>query len=365
MPHAPSRLELVAIDAYGTRGRDLNKSAFLKLLEASRRLLRGAPPRPFQGRPAARVGKKELSDILAHGEPRAAAVVLAAVEEFARQLAGVIARLLRRAAWRGTQRIILGGGMRAGRVGELIAARAVLLLHAARHEVQLVPIHHDPDEAGVVGAVHLVPRRVLRGHDGLLAVDLGGTNLRVGVVEVRRRRGLPDGRVARLDIWRHASSPANLGRDQLVHRLCRMLRGSIRWAKRHDFDLAPVVGVACPGVIAPDGRIERGGHNLPGNWTSPRFNLPRCIVEAIPTIRGAAPTVVMHNDAVVQGLSELPFTRDVARWAVLTIGTGLGNARYSNRRRRARPADPRPGGVRRARRRRRRRGRRSRARRAP
>jgi predicted NBD/HSP70 family sugar kinase len=40
--------------------------------------------------------------------------------------------------------------------------------------------------------------------------------------------------------------------------------------------------------------------------------------------------VVLHNDAVVQGLSEASFQRDVARWAVLTIGTGLGNARFTN-----------------------------------
>jgi hypothetical protein len=40
----------------------------------------------------------------------------------------------------------------------------------------------------------------------------------------------------------------------------------------------------------------------------------------------------MHNDAVVQGLSELPRLSDRRRWAVLTIGTGLGNARFSMRR---------------------------------
>ena len=34
----------------------------------------------------------------------------------------------------------------------------------------------------------------------------------------------------------------------------------------------------------------------------------------------------MHNDAVVQGLSEAPFMRDVETWAAFTIGTGLGNA---------------------------------------
>jgi hypothetical protein len=39
----------------------------------------------------------------------------------------------------------------------------------------------------------------------------------------------------------------------------------------------------------------------------------------------------MHNDAVVQGLSEVPFMQDVQHWAVLTIGTGLGNARFTNR----------------------------------
>jgi hypothetical protein len=40
----------------------------------------------------------------------------------------------------------------------------------------------------------------------------------------------------------------------------------------------------------------------------------------------------MHNDGVVQGLSEVPFMQDVDRWGVLTIGTGLGNARFTNRR---------------------------------
>jgi hypothetical protein len=41
--------------------------------------------------------------------------------------------------------------------------------------------------------------------------------------------------------------------------------------------------------------------------------------------------VVIHNDAVVQGLSELPYVRDRLHWGALTIGTGLGNARYTNR----------------------------------
>ena len=85
-----------------------------------------------------------------------------------------------------------------------------------------------------------------------------------------------------------------------------------------------------------DGTIERGGQNLPGNWESSRFNLAERIVAAIPRIGSHDTMVVMHNDAVVQGLSEVPNMGGVERWGVLTIGTGLGNARFTNRK----AADP-------------------------
>ena len=55
------------------------------------------------------------------------------------------------------------------------------------------------------------------------------------------------------------------------------------------------------------------------------------ITEAIPAIGEHDTAVLMHNDGVAQGLSEVPFMQDVERWGVLTIGTGLGNARYTNR----------------------------------
>jgi hypothetical protein len=95
--------------------------------------------------------------------------------------------------------------------------------------------------------------------------------------------------------------------------------------------LAPFIGVACPGVINEDGSIEKGAQNLPGNWESSKFNLPASLVEAIPRIGDHDTAVLMHNDGVVQGLSEVPFMQDVERWGVLTIGTGLGNARFTNR----------------------------------
>lgn len=39
----------------------------------------------------------------------------------------------------------------------------------------------------------------------------------------------------------------------------------------------------------------------------------------------------MHNDAVVQGLSEASCMQDVEHWGGMTIGTGPGNACFANR----------------------------------
>ncbi len=84
-------------------------------------------------------------------------------------------------------------------------------------------------------------------------------------------------------------------------------------------------------MIEEDGSIDRGSQNLPGNWESSKFNLPLSLHEMIPMIDEQETSIVLHNDAVVQGLSELPFMQDVQHWGVLTIGTGLGNARFTNR----------------------------------
>ena len=65
---------------------------------------------------------------------------------------------------------------------------------------------------------------------------------------------------------------------------------------------------------------------------SSRFNLSDCLRAAIPRIAGHETIVLLHNDAVVQGLSEVPYMQEFERWGVLTIGTGLGNARFTNRR---------------------------------
>ena len=97
------------------------------------------------------------------------------------------------------------------------------------------------------------------------------------------------------------------------------------------FKLAPFIGISCPGVINADGSIEKGAQNLPGNWESSKFHLPRSLLEGIPSIGAHDTAILMHNDGVTQGLSEVPFMQEFERWGVLTIGTGLGNASFTNR----------------------------------
>jgi hypothetical protein len=86
-----------------------------------------------------------------------------------------------------------------------------------------------------------------------------------------------------------------------------------------------------PGFITRDGTIEKGAQNLPGDWEEPDFSLSGELAQQPPLINGHEPLFVIHNDAVVQGLSEAANMKDVAHWGVFTIGTGLGNARFTNR----------------------------------
>jgi predicted NBD/HSP70 family sugar kinase len=198
-------------------------------------------------------------------------------------------------------------------------------------DVELKPIRHEPDHAGLIGCVQLVPSWVLAGHDSIVAVDIGGSNIRAGIVSLRaKKKGAhSDASVGRFELWRHTEDKPK--REDAVARLVEMLEGLIKGAAKDGHELAPFIGMGCPGVIRPDGTIERGAQNLPGDWETKSFNLPNLIREAIPRIGDHDTVVVMHNDAVVQGLSEVPFMQDVQHWGVFTIGTGLGNACYTNR----------------------------------
>jgi predicted NBD/HSP70 family sugar kinase len=226
---------------------------------------------------------------------------------------------------------VVGGGFRDSQLGELAIARTEIILKAEDFKIEMLPIRHHADDAGLIGALQLAPSWIFEGHDSILAVDIGGTNIRCGVIETRSRKSPDLSKVSvwKSKLWRHADDEPS--REEAVKRLVKMLKDLIAKADKEEFKLAPFIGIACPGVIKSDGSIEKGAQNLPGNWQSSKFNLPASLVEAIPQIGENDTAIVMHNDGVVQGLSEVPFMRDVKRWGVLTIGTGLGNARFTNR----------------------------------
>jgi predicted NBD/HSP70 family sugar kinase len=336
--HGAPDLPEVTVDSYNVELKDgaafvgdrASKRAFNEILEEWRERLRRIDSDPLGGVPTRELSKKKLDKVLTEGDPEAAGLIQGAIEEFAQELAAAIRRFLRLKAWRGIERLVIGGGFSGRRIGELAIGRAAVLLKADGTEFDLVPVRHHPDEAGLIGAVHLAPSWIFSGHDGILAVDIGGSNFRAGVVEFNaKKRDLAKARVWRSELWQHAEDKPK--REEAVERLVAMLKSLITRAAKEKLALAPFVGIGCPGVMRADGTIESGGQNLPGNWESTRFNLPRLFREAIPEIGEAKTAVVMHNDAVVQGLSELPFMKDVKRWGVLTIGTGLGNACFTNR----------------------------------
>ena len=337
--HGAGRLPSVDVDSFnielkddeGFLGDRASKGAFRKILDGLRKPLKKAGEDPLGKKPATELAKSELDEALAGEDIMAAALVHGAIEEFAQELAYVTGRFLKSKAWADTERIVVGGGFRQSRVGEIAIARTDILLKAEGFKVDLVPIRFDPDDAGLIGCLHLAPSWIFEAYDSILAVDIGGTNIRCGVVETRWKKApdLSKADVHTSELWRHADDEPT--REGAVKRLVKMLKDLITAADKDGLKLAPFIGISCPGVIKEDGSIEKGAQNLPGNWESSKFNLPASLVEAIPQIGDHDTAILMHNDGVAQGLSEIPFMQDVTHWGVLTIGTGLGNARFTNR----------------------------------
>jgi hypothetical protein len=337
--HGSARLPAVHVESYNVALRDdegflgdrASKGAFRDFLEEWRKPLREAGHDPFGEESSTAVSKKRLDEVLVGGDSEAAAVVQSAIESFAQELTYVTQRFLKLKEWKEAERLVIGGGFAGSRVGELAIGRTSVLLKTEKIKTEMVTIRNDPDEAGLIGAVHLAPSWMFKAHDAILAVDIGGTNIRAGVVELNLKRApdLSKAKVWKFELWRHGDEKLN--RSDAVDGLIEMLQRLIKRADKEGFQLAPFIGIGCPGTIDADGTIERGAQNLPGNWESSRFNLAASIVEAIPRIGEFDTAIVMHNDAVVQGLSELPHMQDVDRWGVFTIGTGLGNALFTNR----------------------------------
>jgi predicted NBD/HSP70 family sugar kinase len=340
--HGGSELVHVTVDAYnaelrtadGFVGDRASKRAFQSILDEWRERLADMGVDPLGDAPSDDLSKRQLDKILKEGDPEAAGVIHSAIEEFAQEFVAVIRRFLRLKEWQDTECIVVGGGLRQSRIGELAIGRAAVELKGRGIDIELRLIRYPSDHAGLVGSVHLVPSWMLAGHDSIIAADIGGTNIRAGIVHLNldEAADLSAASVGEVELWRHSDDAPK--RDEAVERLIGFFKGLIKRANKDGHQLAPFIAIGCPGVIRPDGTIEKGGQNLPGNWEAKSFNLVQEVCEAIPKIGDHETVVLMHNDAVVQGLSELPWMRDVTSWGVMTIGTGLGNAHFTNKERR-------------------------------
>src|SRR5205085_10379163 len=189
-PHGAKVLPSVEVDSYnlelkddeGFLGDRASRRAFHAILENWRKPLRKLDADPFGDTPSDDLSRSKLDQLLKEGKDlEAIAVVQSAIEEYAQELALVVRRFLKAKAWDGTERIAMGGGFRESHIGEQAIARADLILKADGIKVGLVPIQNDPDEAALIGSLHLAPAWIFKGHDSILAVHSGGTNIPAGV----------------------------------------------------------------------------------------------------------------------------------------------------------------------------------------
>jgi len=163
--HGASRLPSVDVDSFnlelkdedGFLGDRASKGAFRAIFDKWRKPLRKSGEDPFGDEPSEKISKKALDAILVGEDVEASAVLHSAIEEFAQELAYVTRRFLKTKAWAKTERIVVGGGFRESRFGELAIARTEIILKEDDFKVDLVPIRFHPDDAGLIGTMHLAP----------------------------------------------------------------------------------------------------------------------------------------------------------------------------------------------------------------
>lgn len=329
-----AELHGVNIDSYNLEirkgddwlGDQASRTAFWKICDDVRKQARLIGFDPFD-KPTTDISKKEFDRLFASKDLRKVTFANTVIDLFARQLVEVIQRFVAVKKWEGTELIVFGGGLMSSQAGEMAIQRAAFMLAADDLKIELRRTMTDPDIAGLIGGAQLFPAWMLKGFDGMLAVDIGGTNIRTAILKIKNGSKLPEVKLYKKIAWKQDKSSRS--REAAIKKMVKALSQLIKLAKESDLKLAPLVGIACPGIIEKDGSIRRGDQNLPGNWQSERFNLPEAITDKIPAIDDHDLQVVVHNDGVVQGLSEKPTIGDVKHWAVLTIGTGLGNAKFS------------------------------------
>ncbi len=238
--HGASRLPAVNVESYNVELKDedgfvgdrASKGAFRQFIEGWRKPLRDLGQDPFGEEQSETLTKKHLDTLLVSGDREAAGIVQGAIESFAQELALVTRRFLKVKGWKDAERLVIGGGFSGSRVGELAIGRASVILKAEKIDIDIAIIRNPPDEAGLIGAVQLAPPWMFQAHDAILAVDIGGTNIRAGIVELNLKRAadLSKAKVWKFELWRHGDE--KIARSDAVEGLVQMLERLIGAPKR-------------------------------------------------------------------------------------------------------------------------------------
>ncbi len=104
---------------------------------------------------------------------------------------------------------------------------------------------------------------MFKAHDAILAVDIGGSNIRAGIVNlnIKKKSDLSKAVVWKYELWRHADEN-DVKREDAIDNLVGMLKRLITRAQKDKIELAPFIGIGCPGKIEA-GRLDRSRRTEP------------------------------------------------------------------------------------------------------
>ncbi len=147
-----------------------------------------------------------------------------------------------------------------------------------------------------------------------VGVDLGGTNIKAGIVDIDAGK-----------LLFHQSVPtlAREGHDAVMARMADLILAAIKAAGR-DQSQVKGVGVSAPGVLDLEKGLVLFLPNLPGNW--PKVPLQSTIVE-----KTGLPTFLLNDvRAITYGEWLYGAGRGVDTMACFAIGTGIGGGLVIN-----------------------------------
>ena len=232
-------------DADGFLGDRASKGAFRDILDRWRQDVARNGDDPFGETPTLSLTKSQLDKHIQGDDAVAAGLVHSAVEEFAGELATVARRFLALDEWKNTEHIVVGGGLSGSHIGKIAIGRTLVLLKEKGFDVGMSAITNHPDEAGLLGGLELAPSWILDGHDAIIAIDIGGTNLRVGIVELKIKKGdITKAGIWKSSLWRHKDDDPT--RDDAVARMAAMTEKLVGAAEEKKLRVAPFIAVVVP-----------------------------------------------------------------------------------------------------------------------